>query len=64
MRKALGVSLLLAGLCLAFPADAQYIGILQSAETVEKGTTKLMIAPMVVLSLIHISEPTRQRCVS
>jgi hypothetical protein len=37
-----------AGLCLCFalPAAAQYIGIMQSAETNDLGTFKLMIAPI------------------
>ncbi|HVP57155.1 MAG TPA: hypothetical protein VMU02_03570 [bacterium] len=34
------------GLCSVLPAAAQYIGILQSAETMEKGTFKLMAAPI------------------
>jgi hypothetical protein len=39
---------LLAGLCLCFalPAAAQYIGVLQSAETMDRGTFKLMAAPI------------------
>jgi hypothetical protein len=43
-------SLLMAalGLCLALPAAAQYIGVLQSAETTDRGTFKLMVAPIVV----------------
>jgi hypothetical protein len=35
-------------LCFALPAAAQYIGILQSAETNDQGTFKLMVAPIVV----------------
>ena len=39
-----------AGLCLCFalPAAAQYVGILQSAETMDRGTFKLMVAPLMV----------------
>jgi len=36
------------GLCLALPAAAQYIGVLQSAETMDRGTFKLMLAPIMV----------------
>ena len=36
------------GLCLALPAAAQYIGVLQSAETMDRGTFKLMVAPIMV----------------
>ena len=36
------------GLCLALPAAAQYAGILQSAETMDRGTFKLMAAPIMV----------------
>ena len=36
------------GLCFALPAAAQYIGVLQSAETMERGTFKLMAAPILV----------------
>jgi len=35
-------------LCFARPAVAQYIGILQSAETMDRGTFKLMAAPIMV----------------
>jgi hypothetical protein len=34
------------GLCLALPAAAQYVGVLQSAETMDRGTFKLMAAPI------------------
>jgi hypothetical protein len=34
------------GLCFALPAAAQYIGVLQSAETMDRGTYKLMVAPI------------------
>jgi hypothetical protein len=34
------------GLCFALPAAAQYIGVLQSAETMDRGTFKLMVAPI------------------
>jgi hypothetical protein len=37
------------GLCFALPAAAQYIGVLQSAETMDRGTFKLMVAPIMVL---------------
>jgi len=36
------------GLCFALPAAAQYIGVLQSAETMDRGTFKLMVAPIMV----------------
>jgi hypothetical protein len=36
------------GLCFALPASAQYIGVLQSAETMNRGTFKLMLAPILV----------------
>jgi len=36
------------GLCFALPAAAQYIGVLQSAETMDRGTYKLMVAPIMV----------------
>jgi hypothetical protein len=36
------------GLCFALPAAAQYLGILQSAETMDRGTFKLMVAPIMV----------------
>ncbi len=34
------------GLCFGLPAAAQYIGVLQSAETMDRGTFKLMAAPI------------------
>jgi hypothetical protein len=34
------------GLCFAMPAAAQYIGVMQSAETMDRGTFKLMVAPI------------------
>ncbi|MBN1543233.1 hypothetical protein JW992_13910 [candidate division KSB1 bacterium] len=37
------------GLCLAVPAAAQYIGIMQSAETMNRGTYKLMVAPVMIV---------------
>jgi hypothetical protein len=37
------------GLGLAVGAEAQYIGVLQSAETMVRGTYKLMVAPIVIL---------------
>ncbi|MCX5800164.1 MAG: hypothetical protein NTX17_02070 [Candidatus Eisenbacteria bacterium] len=36
------------GLCFALPVAAQYIGVLQSAETNDRGTFKLMVAPIMV----------------
>jgi hypothetical protein len=36
------------GLCFTLPAAAQYIGVLQSAETMDRGTFKLMVAPIIV----------------
>jgi hypothetical protein len=36
------------GLCLGLPAAAQYIGVLQSAETMDRGTYKIMAAPIMV----------------
>lgn len=41
--------LLITGLLLfcALPAAAQYIGVLQSAETIDRGVFKLMVAPIV-----------------
>lgn len=44
----ISTSVLVAGLCLGFalPAGAQTIGVLQSAETMDKGVYKLMIAPL------------------
>ena len=35
-------------LCFAMPAAAQYIGVLQSAETMDRGTFKLSAAPIMV----------------
>ena len=43
VRIVLAVAL---GLCFALPAAAQYIGVLQSAETMDRGTFKLMLAPI------------------
>lgn len=34
------------GVCFGLPAAAQYIGVLQSAETMDHGTFKLMVAPI------------------
>jgi len=36
------------GLCVALPAAAQYIGVLQSAETNDRGIFKIMVAPIMV----------------
>jgi len=43
-------SILIAGLslCVALPAAAQYIGVLQSAETNDRGVFKIMVAPIMV----------------
>jgi hypothetical protein len=35
-------------LCFALPATAQSLGVLQSAETMDRGTFKLMVAPIMV----------------
>jgi hypothetical protein len=43
-----GALVVVLGLCFVLPAAAQYIGILQSAETMEKGTFKVMAAPVFV----------------
>lgn len=43
------VSVAAFGLCLALPAAAQYMGVLQSAETMNRGVFKLMAAPVMVL---------------
>ncbi|HER62996.1 MAG TPA: hypothetical protein ENO11_03365 [Desulfobacteraceae bacterium] len=51
MRKLRIASIVVAsfvGLCFAMPAAAQHVGILQSAETNDEGTFKLMGAPMMV----------------
>jgi hypothetical protein len=37
------------GLCFALPAAAQYIGVMQSAETMDKGVFKLTVAPIMLL---------------
>jgi hypothetical protein len=37
------------GLCFMLPAAAQYVGVMQSAETMNRGTFKLMVAPIMVL---------------
>jgi hypothetical protein len=46
MKVSLSVFAAGVGLCLALPAAAQHIGVLQSAETNERGTFKLMGAPI------------------
>jgi hypothetical protein len=46
MRKTFSVLSAALCLCLALPAAAQNIGILQSAETNNQGTVKLMVAPL------------------
>ncbi len=35
-------------LCFALPATAQYFGVLKSAETMDRGTFKLVVAPIMV----------------
>lgn len=45
VRIVLAASLVL---CFALPAAAQYIGVLQSAETNDRGTFKLQVAPIMV----------------
>jgi hypothetical protein len=46
MRFSLIVLIVGAGLCLALPVAAQYIGVMQSAETMDPGVYKLMVAPI------------------
>ncbi len=41
-----GILVAVLGLCFVLPAAAQYIGVMQSAETMDKGTFKLMAAPI------------------
>jgi len=48
MRVSLSVVAAILCLCLALPAAAQGIGILQSAETIDPGIVKLMAAPLLV----------------
>jgi hypothetical protein len=48
MRSARILAAAAFGVFLAFPAAAQYIGVLQSAETMDRGTFKLMAAPIEV----------------
>ena len=43
-----GVLVAVLGLCFVLPAAAQYVGVMQSAETMDKGTFKLMAAPILV----------------
>jgi len=47
-RTVLIVSAVALGLCFALPASAQYVGVMQSAETMDRGTFKLMLAPIMV----------------
>jgi hypothetical protein len=37
------------GMSLSPPAGAQYVGVLQSAETMDRGTFKLLVAPIMIL---------------
>jgi len=46
MRISLSVLAASLGLCFGLPAAAQYIGVLQSAETNDRGTFKILIAPI------------------
>jgi hypothetical protein len=46
MRISRSVLVAALGLCFGLPAGAQYIGVLQSAETMDRGTFKLMVAPI------------------
>jgi hypothetical protein len=46
MRASISVLAASLALCLALPAAAQHIGVLQSAETNDQGTFKLMAAPI------------------
>jgi opacity protein-like surface antigen len=48
MRIFRSVSVVVLVLCFALPAAAQYVGVLQSAETNDRGTFKLMAAPIMV----------------
>ena len=48
MKFSLVVLIVGAGLCLALPGAAQYIGVMQSAETMDRGVYKLMVAPIAV----------------
>ncbi|MFH1219699.1 MAG: hypothetical protein V1694_04525 [Candidatus Eisenbacteria bacterium] len=41
-----GVLVAVLSLCFVLPVAAQYIGVMQSAETMDKGTFKLMVAPI------------------
>lgn len=49
MRIIIGVLAASLFLCIGLPAAAQYIGVLQSAETMDEGVYKLMAAPIVVI---------------
>lgn len=46
MRVRKSVLCLCLGLCASLPASAQNVGVLQSAETMDKGVFKLMLAPI------------------
>jgi len=46
MRITRGILAAVLGLCFGLPAAAQYIGVLQSAETMDRGAFKLMVAPI------------------
>ena len=55
MKHTRGLLAAALGLCFALPASAQYIGILQSAETMDRGTFKVMVAPIMVFGTIFIT---------
>lgn len=42
MRRTQSLLVAVLGLCFALPAAAQYVGVFQSAETIDRGTVKLM----------------------
>ena len=48
MKISRGILVVALGLCFALPAGAQYVGVLQSAETNDVGTFKLMAATIMV----------------
>jgi len=48
MRVLKAVLFVCLGLCGALPASAQYVGVMQSAETMDQGVWKMMLAPIMV----------------
>jgi hypothetical protein len=46
MKLTRSLLIVVSGMCFGLPAAAQYIGVLQSAETMDRGTFKLMAAPI------------------